>query len=126
MGVFRMLECPSVIRIPLGKYSLPRLRTLINVILYSFTYHLYNLIAVANYYHYTGDVTYLQSVWSHFTRGLAWSLSFIDDSGLMNVTASAVSISHGLLNFPGILSLPSSQILISKIRIGYELEWAAT
>jgi hypothetical protein len=52
----------------------------------SFTYHLYSLIGVSYYYQYTGDVEYLQSVWHHFTAGMAWSLSYVDDTGLMNVT----------------------------------------
>lgn len=53
----------------------------------SFTYHLYTLIGISYYYHYTGDLTYLQNNWPHFIKGLAWSLSYIDSTGLMNVTA---------------------------------------
>jgi len=55
----------------------------------SFTYHLHSLIAIAYYYHYTGDLQWLTSVWDHFTRGLAWSIGNIDDSGLMYVTSNA-------------------------------------
>jgi hypothetical protein len=55
----------------------------------SFTYHLYSLIGIAYYYHYTGDVGYLSSNWGHFTRGLEWSLGFVDETGMMNVTSSA-------------------------------------
>lgn len=55
----------------------------------SFTYHLYSLIGISYYYQYTGDLEYLRSNWEHFTRGLAWSLSYIDSSGMMNVTSSA-------------------------------------
>ncbi len=55
----------------------------------SFTYHLYSLIGISYYYHYTGDLDYLKSVWGNFTKGLAWSLSHIDSTGLMDVTASA-------------------------------------
>lgn len=55
----------------------------------SFTYHLYSLIGISYLYQYSGDLGYLQSVWNHFTRGLAWSLSYIDSSALMNVTSPA-------------------------------------
>ncbi|KAF8847178.1 Six-hairpin glycosidase [Acephala macrosclerotiorum] len=55
----------------------------------SFTYHLYSLIGISYYYQYSRDLAYLQSVWNHFTKGLAWSLSYIDDSGMMNVTSAA-------------------------------------
>jgi hypothetical protein len=55
----------------------------------SFTYHLYSLIGISYLYRYSGDLAYLESVWGHFTRGLAWSLSYIDSSGMMNVTSAA-------------------------------------
>jgi hypothetical protein len=55
----------------------------------SYTYHLYSLIGISYLYEYSGDLAYLQSVWHHFTRGLAWSLGYIDSSGLMNVTSPA-------------------------------------
>jgi len=55
----------------------------------SFTYHLYSLIGISYYYQYSGDLDYLESVWNHFTSGLAWSLGYIDSSGLMNVTSAA-------------------------------------
>jgi len=52
----------------------------------SFTYH---LIGISYYYHYSGDVAYLEANWQHFTKGLAWSLKSIDSTGLMNVTSGA-------------------------------------
>ena len=55
----------------------------------SFTYHLHNLIAVAGYYKYTGDLQWLRQYWGQYKAGLGWSLSFVDGSGLMNVTAAA-------------------------------------
>ena len=55
----------------------------------SFTYHLYSLIGISYYYQFSGDLTQLQSDWPHFTKGLAWSLSYIDSSGMMNVTSPA-------------------------------------
>ncbi|KAK5169384.1 uncharacterized protein LTR77_005359 [Saxophila tyrrhenica] len=55
---------------------------------YSATYHLYSLIGVADYYLYSGDLEYLQGKWDSWKLGLTFSLSFIDDSGMMNVTSS--------------------------------------
>jgi len=52
----------------------------------SFTYHLYSLIGISYYYHYSGDLAYLENVWANFTKAIDWSLSYIDDTGLMNVT----------------------------------------
>lgn len=52
----------------------------------SFTYHLYTMIDISYYYLYTGDYAYLESTWDQFQHGMAWSLSSIDSSGLMNVT----------------------------------------
>jgi len=56
---------------------------------YSATYHLYNLIAVADYYRYTNNLSYVQNKWTAWKKGLNFSLNFIDDSGMMNVTSSA-------------------------------------
>ncbi|CAG8953008.1 hypothetical protein HYFRA_00003200 [Hymenoscyphus fraxineus] len=55
----------------------------------SFTYHLYTLIGISYYYEYFGDLEYLKGNWGKFTKGMEWSLSYIDDTGLMNVTSSA-------------------------------------
>ncbi|KAL1849846.1 hypothetical protein Daus18300_013159 [Diaporthe australafricana] len=57
--------------------------------LYSFTYHLHNLLDIALYYEYTNDLTYLQSVWSNFTLGLKFTLSYVDETGLLDVTTDA-------------------------------------
>jgi hypothetical protein len=55
----------------------------------SFTYHLYTLIGISYYHQYSGDVAYLKSQWGNFKSGLAWSLNYIDQTGLMNVTSDA-------------------------------------
>lgn len=55
----------------------------------SFTYHLHNLIAMADYYLYTGNITWMQQNWYRWTAGISWSLSNIDDTGLMNVTSTS-------------------------------------
>ena len=62
----------------------------------SWTYHLHNLIGVDYYYTYTGDKNYLLSVFDKFKAGIAWSLSSIDESGLMNVTSSADWLRSGM------------------------------
>ncbi|TVY36183.1 hypothetical protein LSUB1_G007211 [Lachnellula subtilissima] len=53
----------------------------------SFTYHLHTLVAIAYYFHYTGDLQYVKNAWDHYTRGVAWSLGSIDSSGLMFVNS---------------------------------------
>lgn len=55
---------------------------------FSFTYHLHSLLDIALYYEYTNDLSYLQSVWRNFTLGLDFSLGFVDETGLMNVTTN--------------------------------------
>lgn len=54
----------------------------------SFTYHLHNLGTLAHYVRYSGDRKYLAEKWPAFKKGIAWSLSHIDSSGLMNVTSN--------------------------------------
>ena len=55
--------------------------------IYSATYHLYTLIGIADYYLWSSDLSYLQSKWDQWKLGLEFSLSFIDNSGMMNVTS---------------------------------------
>lgn len=55
----------------------------------SFTYHLHTLIGLHTYYIYTGDEAWVSSYWDQYKRGVQWSLSNIDESGLMNVTSGA-------------------------------------
>ena len=54
--------------------------------IFSFTYHLYSLIDLSIYLQYSGSVSYVKSHWAGYKRALAYSLSFIDSSGLANVT----------------------------------------
>ncbi|KXS99524.1 hypothetical protein AC578_4246 [Pseudocercospora eumusae] len=53
----------------------------------SFTYHLYTLIGVADYYLYSNELSYLQGKWDQWKLAMNFSLSFIDSSGLANVTS---------------------------------------
>ncbi|GME47657.1 Alpha-L-rhamnosidase [Neofusicoccum parvum] len=54
----------------------------------SHTYHMYTVIGVADYFLYSGDMDYLQGMWDDIKLAMNFSLSFIDDSGLMNVTSA--------------------------------------
>jgi hypothetical protein len=62
----------------------------------SFTYHLHNLISMAYYYQYTGDLSWLSSHWDQFKRGIQWSLNSIDSSGLMDVTSGSDWLRNGM------------------------------
>ncbi|KAH0274454.1 bacterial alpha-L-rhamnosidase domain-containing protein, partial [Aureobasidium melanogenum] len=50
-------------------------------------YHLFTLLGLHNYWIYTGDDEYLQNNWNRFKLGLNYSLSFVDETGLANVTS---------------------------------------
>lgn len=62
----------------------------------SFTYHLHTLIGMYNYYHYTGDEAWIAQYWDQYTLGVGWSLSNIDETGLMDVTSSADWLRQGM------------------------------
>lgn len=83
----------------------------------SFTYHLYTPIGVADHYLYTGDIAYLQSLWDQWKLALAWSLSYIDSSGMMNVTSSADWLRFGM----GGHNIEANAILYYTINHGIEL-----
>lgn len=83
----------------------------------SFTYHLHNLIGAYNYYWFTGDQAWLQTYWDQFKRGLAWSLSNVDSSGLMNVTASADWLRAGM----GGHNIEANAILYYTLNLGVQL-----
>ncbi|KAF2633038.1 glycoside hydrolase family 78 protein [Macroventuria anomochaeta] len=83
----------------------------------SFTYHLYTLIGVADHYLYTGDIDYLRSLWDQWKLGLSWSLSYIDSSGLMNVTSPADWLRFGM----GGHNVEANAILYYTINHGVEL-----
>lgn len=57
-------------------------------IVFSFNYHLFTLLGLNNYWIYTGDDEYLQQNWNRFKLALNHSLSFVDETGLANVTSS--------------------------------------
>ncbi|SJL14854.1 related to alpha-L-rhamnosidase A [Armillaria ostoyae] len=51
------------------------------------TYHAWNLIGTHNYYLYSGDHDWLGTVWSNYTRAVAFLEGKVDSTGLMNVTS---------------------------------------
>ncbi|KAF2090387.1 glycoside hydrolase family 78 protein [Saccharata proteae CBS 121410] len=54
----------------------------------SLTYHMYTLIGVADYYLYSGNITFLQSYWPSWKLGINFTFGFIDESGMMNLTSA--------------------------------------
>ncbi|OSD03796.1 glycoside hydrolase family 78 protein [Trametes coccinea BRFM310] len=50
------------------------------------TYHAWTLIGTHNYYLYSGDSAWLQTVWANYTKAVAFLEGKVDSSGLMNVT----------------------------------------
>lgn len=83
----------------------------------SFTYHLHNLIGMYNYYHYTGDEVWIAQYWGQFKAGVAWSLSNVDATGLMNVTASADWLRSGM----GGHNIEANAILYYVLNLGIQL-----
>ncbi|KAF2713538.1 glycoside hydrolase family 78 protein [Pleomassaria siparia CBS 279.74] len=89
-------------------------------LVFSFTYHLYSLIGVADHYLYTGNVDYLASLWEQWKLALSFSLSFIDDSGLMNVTSKSDWLRFGM----GGHNIEANSILYYTINQGIMLAGA--
>ncbi|OBT42465.1 hypothetical protein VE00_07936 [Pseudogymnoascus sp. WSF 3629] len=52
---------------------------------YSFTYHLYTLLDLYDYYTYSGDLAYLKKYWPQYKRGLANTVALIDSTGMAKV-----------------------------------------
>lgn len=71
-------------------------RPLVVALPWSFTYHLHTLIDINQYYTYTGNETYLESVWGIFKHALNYSLSFMDDSGMADVKTPADWLRSGM------------------------------
>ena len=63
---------------------------------FSFTYHLYSLIDISIYLQYSGELSYVVDHWDQYAKALNYSLSFIDDSGMMNVTSEADWLRFGM------------------------------
>ena len=85
--------------------------------IYSATYHLYTLIGIADYYLWSRDSGYLNSKWDQWKLGLEFSLSFIDDSGMMNVTSPNDWLRFGM----GGHNIEANSILYYTINQGIKL-----
>jgi hypothetical protein len=53
------------------------------------TYHLWSLVATADYYLYSADKAWLDGIWPAYKRAVAWSTDRIGSNGLLYVTGSA-------------------------------------
>ncbi|KAK3938559.1 Six-hairpin glycosidase-like protein [Diplogelasinospora grovesii] len=85
--------------------------------IFSFTYHLYSLIGINDYYLWTGDVQYLEENWNTFKFALSYSLSFVDETGLANVTSSADWLRFGM----GGHNIEANAILYYVLNLGISL-----
>ncbi|RPD81754.1 bacterial alpha-L-rhamnosidase domain protein [Lentinus tigrinus ALCF2SS1-7] len=83
----------------------------------SFTYHLYALIGIANYYHWSGDQSYLDSKWAGWKSGMEWAAQQIDATGLANITTSADWLRFGM----GGYNIEANSILFYTLNLGVEL-----
>lgn len=84
---------------------------------WSFTYHLYSLIGIYDHYLYTGNWSYLSANWDKFKFGLKYSASFIDSSGMANVTSSADWLRFGM----GAHNIEANAILYHTLNLGISL-----
>ena len=50
------------------------------------TYHAWTLIGTHNYYLYSGDSDWLQTIWANYTKAVGFLEGKVGPSGLMNVT----------------------------------------
>lgn len=50
------------------------------------TYHCWTLIGTHNYFLYSGDIEWLETIWPNYTKAVAFLEGKVDSSGLMNVT----------------------------------------
>ena len=47
---------------------------------------MWTLIGAHNYYLYSGDLDWLQTIWTNYTKAVAFVEGKVDSSGLMNIT----------------------------------------
>jgi hypothetical protein len=84
---------------------------------FSYTYHLYALIGLHDYYKYSGDEEYLSLNWYRFKQGLNYTLSKIDSSKLMNVSTPDDWLRFGM----GGHNIEANAILYYTINLGLKL-----
>jgi hypothetical protein len=69
------------------------------------TYHLWTLAATAQYFQYTGDRAWLDSVWSRYRSAVEFSLAKVDANGLLSITETADAVR----------SLPKGENLLANV-----------
>lgn len=74
----------------------PILQGILGDSIFSFTYHLHNIISAYYYYLYSGDLAYLKQLWPQIKLGLEFSLSHVDSTGLQYVTTSPDWLRFGM------------------------------
>jgi hypothetical protein len=89
-------------------------------VVFSFNYHLFTLLGLHNYWIYTGDDQYLQDNWNRFKLGLNYSLSFVDETGLANVTSSFDWLREGM----GGHNIEANSILKHTLDVAVTLAYA--
>ena len=52
------------------------------------TYAAWTLIGTYNYYVYSGDLQFVEGLWSNYTRAMAYLAAKVDESGLLYVTGT--------------------------------------
>ncbi|KEQ73170.1 alpha-L-rhamnosidase [Aureobasidium namibiae CBS 147.97] len=87
---------------------------------FSFNYHLFTLLGLNNYWIYTGDDEYLQNNWNRFKLALNYSLSFVDETGLANVTSSFDWLREGM----GGHNIEANSILKHTLDVAVTLAYA--
>ena len=50
------------------------------------TYHAWTLIGAYNYFLFSGDTEWLQTIWLNYTKAVEFLEGKVDETGLMNVT----------------------------------------
>ncbi|KAI0824104.1 bacterial alpha-L-rhamnosidase domain protein [Trametes gibbosa] len=85
--------------------------------LVSFTYHLYALIGVANFYLWSDDKAFLDTIWPAWKLGMQWATKQIDSTGLANVTAPNDWLRFGM----GGHNIEANSILYYTLSLGAAL-----
>lgn len=90
--------------------------------IFSFTYHLYSIVDLYEYYTYTNDMDFLMEHWEGAKLGLNYSLSFIDQTGLQYVTDPEDWLRFGMgghnIEVRALKQLPYNQWLIATLPLG--------
>ncbi|KAJ7743495.1 Six-hairpin glycosidase [Mycena maculata] len=91
------------------------------------TYHCWTLIGTHNYYLYSGDIEWLQTIWANYTKAVAFLENKVDPAvGLMNITGlrdwarqggGGFNAEGNAIFYRVYLYLPPSPILIASPQV---------